>query len=113
MLEEYVDPFPVTAADLDQSKPFTFNYVASAIRNHLNTRDIEATDNAIRELTEKILDDFWLMCCGGPDGGNPHFANFQGEMLDKLLNIRPKWPGADLDSNLPGHYLAEEFDDED
>lgn len=109
------DPFPVTADDLDPSKQFTFNYVASSIRNHLNTRDIDATDDEIRDLAEKIRDDFWLMCCGGegggPGGGNPHRADFQDIMLDKLLNVRPKWPGPDPETNLPAYYLGEDYDD--
>ena len=118
-VEEYVDPFPVTAADLDPSKQFTFNYVASTIRNHLSTRDIDATDDEIRDLVEKIRDDFWLMCCGGksggPGGGNPHSAAFQDIMLDKLLNVRPKWPSKEpnkWDNNLPDYYLADWPDDD-
>jgi hypothetical protein len=50
---------------------------------------------------------------GGPGGGNPHHADFQDVMLDKLLNVRPRWPGPDLDSNLPGYYLGHDYDDED
>ena len=113
------DPFPITPADLDPSKQFTFNYVASSIQNHLSTRSIDASDDEIRELAENIRDDFWLMCCGGegggPGGGNPHHADFQDHMLDKLLNVRPKWPSKEpdkLDANLPDYYLAKWPDDD-
>ncbi len=112
------DPFPITPTDLDPSKLFTFNYVALAIQNHLCTKAIEATDDEIRDLAEKIRDDFWLMCCGGrgggPGGGNPHHADFQDVMLDKLLNVRPKWPSKEpdkLDANLPDYYLGPDYDD--
>ncbi len=115
LVEDCVDPFPVTADDLDPSKQFSFNYVASTIRSHLNTRAIYGvTDDKIRELTEKIQGDFWLWCVGQNDG-NPHHANFQDIMLDKLLNVRPKWPSDepdDWDTNRPGYYLAKPKEDD-
>jgi len=116
-LEDYVDPFPVTADDCsDQSKPFSLNYTATRVKDRLCFRAIyDVTDDKIRELAEKIQDKFWSECCR-LDKNNPYHYQFEGLLLDKLLNVRPKWPSAEpenWDRNLPDYYLGQDYDDED
>lgn len=109
---EYEYPFPVTAADLnDHSKPFSFNLVASMIHTHLGIRDIEATDDFVRQLATSVQDSLWSECCRVSEK-NPYSYQFQDLLLDKVLNIKVKWvDDPDTCKKRPTYYLAMKRDE--